>query len=291
MPAQQDREVPNPPSPTLQKNAGDWRRLGVLTMQRNFTPAQDGAGRTIWRPGVNTQAGDRHMVDPLREPGNRKLQDDDDNEAEAEFAAAASDTLQAADSDDTDDVFADMAKFEADNAVNLDVPVAKTTYPLRRPHPDELFRVHPDEAMCKPVWTYRQQGSGKIYYVEPAARPFMEGLCRISRVVMCCTGDNEIIVWPVTMPREGNSNNVWYDDAWAAVLSGRKVWSRIVSIGSGDGGPGGYKLYIAAELKREPEWPPGETFQTLMKKAFKGASFVAKSIRLSRRFLGKGKSS
>ena len=139
--------------------------------------------------------------------------------------------------------------------------------PVRRPSPQEFFRVHPDEAYRVDTAVIELRDVGETYLVAPDLRGELFSEIRPVRLFTTISRQNVVALWACKLPADGRPNS-WYDTALAAAGLAMTRWTRIVP----DMSLGGYQPYTAAGDLPEPEWPE-QPFAELLKIAF-GSFYV-----------------
>ena len=205
------------------------------------------------------------MTDPLRDLDEPKRPENEDDDGPSMAPENHKTPRPAAPSDDDDDIFDNLARFAEDHTADLDGPPIRAAYPVRKPKRTEWFRTHPSPDMTIQMVTYTAD-DGTMYCVEKAAREAFDEQLVPTQIVICCTHNGEILVWPVKLPSEQGGPTGWFQSAWTASVMARKGWVKMYS----DRKQGQYKILEAPNGRRAPEWPEGEDLKSILKKAFKG---------------------
>ena len=135
--------------------------------------------------------------------------------------------------------------------------------PVRRPGPQEFFRVHPGENYRLDTAVIELRDDRETYLVAPELRGELFSEIKPVRLFTTITRQGLVALWPCKLPAADGRANSWHDTALAAAELAMTRWTRIVA----DMGLGGYQPYTAAADLPEPEWPE-QSFAELLKIAF-----------------------
>ena len=147
-----------------------------------------------------------------------------------------------------------------------DVRRALVTVPVRKPSPQEFFRVHPDEAWRLDTALIEIKADREVYLVDPEIWPLFPNECKPRSLYTTIDRRNVVTLWPVRLPDENGRIDDWNRSAHEAAQLGTEQWVRM----SSDMALGAYRIDVAVGDFPEPVWPAGITFQDLLRIAFKG---------------------
>lgn len=146
-----------------------------------------------------------------------------------------------------------------------DVKRALVTVPVRKPNPQEFFRVHPDEVWRLDTALIEIKADREMYLVEPEIWPLFPNECKPRTLYTTVDRRNVVTLWPVRLPDEKDRLDDWNRSGHEAAQLGMTKWVRMSSNMS----LGAYQIDMAMGLFPEPAWPE-VSFGELLKIAFKG---------------------
>ncbi len=146
-----------------------------------------------------------------------------------------------------------------------DVQRAIVTVPVRKPNPQEFFRVHPDEAWRLETALIEIKADREMYLVDPGIWPLFPNECKPRTLYTTIDRRNVVTLWPVRLPDEKGRLDDWNRSAHEAAQLAMQKWVRL----SANQSLGAYDIDIASGVFPDPVWPD-ITFQELLKIAFKG---------------------
>ncbi len=183
---------------------------------------------------------------------------------------------------------AQPAKFDF-NKLRLDqnfqntggVKRALVTVPVRKPHRQEFFRVHPDEAYQFTANVLELKDEREIYLVD---RDLWEELGdelspRVLHVAI--TRQGVPFIFPVRLPNADGRLDSWSASAAQGVALAKARWIRL----SSNMDNGAYDVLEATAPIPEPEWP-GVDMQTILNIAFRDRVIATADHSVVRRLRG-----
>jgi hypothetical protein len=161
----------------------------------------------------------------------------------------------------------DPAALRLDQSFTESAQVKKLlrTVPVRRPHPHDFIRTHPDPAyrMTAALVEFRDERDS-TYLMCPAVAKEMPGEFMMSMLYTAINRQGVTILWPVRLPvADGRRINEWHRSAMEAAELAMTRWVRMKS----NLALGAYETFEAAGVIPEPEWPD-VTLAALLKIAF-----------------------
>jgi hypothetical protein len=169
------------------------------------------------------------------------------------------------------DPFADLANIRVDqNYANTPgLKTLRTIIPVRRPGPQEFFRVNPDPAYQVEAAIMQDETEDKeVYLLMGGLHAQLPGEFKLVNLRLTISMQNVLAIWPVVIPGyNGERPNSWHLSAEEAASIAETRWTRMRSVKA----LGGYQITVAdgAFAKTEPNWPT-EPFSELLKTGFTG---------------------
>jgi hypothetical protein len=165
---------------------------------------------------------------------------------------------------DQGDIFDDLEKIRLDPAA-AQISTAKQLLhvPVRKPKPQEFFRVNADPAMSITVYSYHDDDEREFYLVLHGVEDLIKRFVRPVTIVVCINRQGSLFLWPTQLPTNDRRSNAWITTARAAMELAKKHW---VSLRS-DMGNGCYEAELARGKLPEPDWPD-KTLRELLRLAF-----------------------
>lgn len=136
--------------------------------------------------------------------------------------------------------------------------------PVRRPHPHDFVRVHPDmDYRMGAALIDFQDERDATYLVSPQVAREMPG--EFVRVMLYTTVTRQgvVLLWPVRQPLPDGRVNEWHRSAAEAAEFAMKHWVRIKA----NLALGAYEQFPAAGTIPDPEWPE-QSLHDLLRIAF-----------------------
>jgi hypothetical protein len=133
----------------------------------------------------------------------------------------------------------------------------------RKPDPHNWFMAHPDPAYHFVTMVLDIKAEREIYLVEPDLREELGHELTPKVIVPCITRQNNIFLWPVSLPSSTGRTNTWTQNALDAVQSAMRGWIRLVA----NIEAGGYDVHHPRVEIDPPKWPD-LTLEDMLEKAF-----------------------
>jgi hypothetical protein len=137
--------------------------------------------------------------------------------------------------------------------VDVDVERVLTSVPVRKPNPNEFFRVHPD-FVTDTFILERQDGLDReAYLVTPAVQDLVTLQLRRVRLFTVITKRGTLLLWPARLPRVDSSDGGrrWAETALVIAEQAKTLWVKMF----GNRDLGGYERFRAKGDLGEPQWP------------------------------------
>lgn len=147
-----------------------------------------------------------------------------------------------------------------------DVRRALVTVPVRKPSPQEFFRIHANEEWRLDTALIEIRADREVYLVDPQIWPLFPNECKPRTLYTTIDRRNVITLWPVRLPDDNGRLDDWNRSAHEAAQLGTEKWVRM----SADMALGAYRIDVAVGEFPEPVWPSEVTFSEMLKIAFKG---------------------
>jgi hypothetical protein len=135
--------------------------------------------------------------------------------------------------------------------------------PIRKPSPQEFFRVHPGSDHRALVAMIELKDDRAIYVVKPELVADIVREVTVRLLVLAINTAGVVFLWPLRQPREDGRFDDWGSSAIAAAENAEQQWTRMTST------TGSYQVEVAQGNLAEPKWPD-LTFAETVKIAFKG---------------------
>lgn len=147
-----------------------------------------------------------------------------------------------------------------------DVEAFLTAVPVRKPGPQEFFRVHPGEDFRLQTKVLELKEDRVIYLLHKSLWRALEGEAGFgARLLLLCINRAGVpFVWPLRLPREDRRSDRWAQSALAAAREASKSWVRVRA----NMDLGAYEAVRALGDLPEPTWPE-RTFEEFFTEAFK----------------------
>jgi hypothetical protein len=139
------------------------------------------------------------------------------------------------------------------------------TVPVRKPNKQSFFRVVPgdDFKITTAILELKDDGS-EIYLIHPDLRDELAEDMNIVQIVTTIDRQNNVVLWPIKLPKSDGRSNTWNDSAMAGAQHAEQHWIRLVP----NMRLGAYEVFVAAKEFPSPAMPD-VTFQQLIELAFK----------------------
>jgi hypothetical protein len=140
-----------------------------------------------------------------------------------------------------------------------------TTVPVRKPGPQDFFRVHPGEEMYLQTFLFEEKDQREFYLVDPSLWECLANDLVPTLLHVTITRHGVVGIWPHRLPRGDGRGNKWSQSGLEAAELAKKFWIRVVANLS----LGAYEVYQAAGDLPDPDWPD-LNFEEILLIAFKG---------------------
>jgi hypothetical protein len=147
------------------------------------------------------------------------------------------------------------------------VPVKKiiSNVPVKKPHRQQFIYIHPDLAMRMEVRIIEIVEDHECYLVAKQMAEEMSGEWVPKILVPYITRQGTVCLWPVKLPDSTGRLDSWNKSALEIIREYCGRWIKIES----NHESGGYDVVLPSGNFPEPTWPD-ESFESFLKKAFKG---------------------
>jgi hypothetical protein len=139
-----------------------------------------------------------------------------------------------------------------------------TTVPIRRPGPQDWFRVHSSPKYRETLAFLELKEDREHYIVNLAAVPELQPECYIATLFTAITRTGTLFMWPVKVPAADGRVNEWHQSAAVAAEYAMRDWIRIQA----RMGLGAYEISAAQGDIPDPIWPE-LSFEAIYRIAFK----------------------
>jgi hypothetical protein len=137
-----------------------------------------------------------------------------------------------------------------------------TTVHVRRPHPHDFNRVHPDPEFRANLAIIKMRDErDEIYLLTPAMAAALPGEFVMATVFTAINRQGNVFLWPVPLPAPDGRVNLWHRSAADAAEMMMTRWIRIKANMSN----GAYDTWEAQNLIADPAWPPDLKYQELLR--------------------------
>lgn len=150
--------------------------------------------------------------------------------------------------------FTDLSAMRLSQDFAADTRVKKlvTSVPVRRPSPQEFFRVHPDPSyQMTAAAIIELREDRELYFVHPEIVPSVAGEYRASMIVTVVNRQGVLSLWALKLPTADRRRDEWGHSALEAAELAMKRWVRIranMSLSA-------YEIFVAEAKMPEPVWP------------------------------------
>jgi len=160
----------------------------------------------------------------------------------------------------------DIENLRLDQAFASTAGVKKllTTVPVRKPHRQELVRVHPDEAYRVQAAVIELRDDREIYLVVGPVASQLPGETTPVILYTTITRQGVVLLWPAKLPGADGKINEWHRSAREAAERAMSSWLFVRA----DTALGAYTMHIATATIPDPVWPT-ESFKELLKIGFR----------------------
>jgi hypothetical protein len=151
-----------------------------------------------------------------------------------------------------------------------DVKKLRNTVPARRPSPQDFVRVHPDPTYRENFGMIELKDDREDYLVLPHLVPQLPGEIVFKTIFTAINRQGVVALWPVRLPSPDDKPNAWWQSAREAAELAMTKWVRMranMSLGA-------YDLFTAESDIPDPRWSELESFQDLLRIAYRGRLVV-----------------
>jgi hypothetical protein len=157
--------------------------------------------------------------------------------------------------DENSDDPLDLARLTVSQDFLETTPVKKlvTTIPIRRPHAQDFFRVHPSPSHRALLALLRLEDEREIYVVDLKSCPELQSECYVATVFTAITRTGVLFLMPVRVVTADGRANDWHLSAATAAELAMKQWIRMKANMS----LRAYEVFAADPASKipDPEWP------------------------------------
>ncbi len=126
------------------------------------------------------------------------------------------------------------------------------TVPVRRPGPQDFFRVRPEREFRFEFHCIELRDDNEIYIVDQSMVRDLASEITLRTFYTVMTRQGVLTLWPAKTPNpDGGLGYEWQISAMRAAEMAMKQWVRI----RGNRNLGAYEITVAADNLPEPEWP------------------------------------
>jgi hypothetical protein len=143
------------------------------------------------------------------------------------------------------------------------------TVPLRKPNPQDFFRVHPSPDYRAALATLDLKDDREIFIVAPNVAREMPGEFATTEVFTAINRQGVVFLWPVKLTGKDGRTNEWNQSAAEIAKAAMTQWVRMranMSLGA-------YDHWVAESVVIEPEWP-SLSFEQLINIACKAGRYI-----------------
>jgi hypothetical protein len=148
----------------------------------------------------------------------------------------------------------------------LSISRALATVPVRRPNPQEFFRVHADPAWRLDTLILEVKADREVFLVAPELWAHLAAECKTVTLYATIDRRQVVTLWPVRLPDDLGRLDDWSRSAHDAAERATWNWVRLTA----NMGLGAYEIDIAKGAFGDPPWPADVTFAVLLAIAFRG---------------------
>jgi hypothetical protein len=140
-----------------------------------------------------------------------------------------------------------------------------TTVPVKRPSPQDFFRVHPAPEYHENFAVIDLKDDREVYLVHPTVLPELTSEVAYSTVFTVVNRQGVVSLWPIRLPAPDDRKNEWHRSAREAAELAMTRWVRMqarLPLGA-------YEITVAESVIADPVWP-GLPFAELVRIGFGG---------------------
>ncbi len=175
----------------------------------------------------------------------------------------------------------DRLRITQDFTTEIGLQKHLSTIKTRKPHREEFFRVHPDEAYTLTTGLLEVKEDRETYLVDPELRSELPGEIQVRKIFLAVTRQATPYLWPVRLPSPDGRHDDWSRSALDAADLAKHRWIKMVA----NMANGAYDIYEADGKIPEPEWP-AQPFSKLVDVAFRDNFIRSMDHPVVKRLLG-----
>lgn len=162
------------------------------------------------------------------------------------------------------DLFTDISKLRINPTQEIGLRKI-ITFQVRKPNPEEFFRVHSESSYTLATFLIEAKDSRETFIVSPELWNSLATEPQLSprNLVFCASRQGAFFVWPLKLPDPNGRENPWISSAHEAANLARSKWVRMAS----DMSQRSYVIFEAMAELPEPNWP-ADPFPEILRKAF-----------------------
>jgi hypothetical protein len=164
------------------------------------------------------------------------------------------------------DLFDDLANLRLSQAFAETGGVKKLlrTVPVRKPHPQDFIRVHPDPAFRENFPIIELKEEREEYLVAPMLVPELAGEFTSKTLFTAINRQGVLFLLPTPLPKADGRPSEWHRSMREAAELAMGKWVRVKA----NMALGAYEIFIAESVMVEPEWPD-VSFSEILRLAFR----------------------
>ena len=136
--------------------------------------------------------------------------------------------------------------------------------PIRKPHKQDFFRVHPQHRVA-PAALITLHDDSETFLIHRKFLPELApGEYYLATLYLVMNRQGVLSLWPVKRPASGQNPSAWHTSAEEAARRAERSWVKILANMS----LGAYEILVAGGQLSEPEWPE-LSFDEILKVAFR----------------------
>jgi hypothetical protein len=151
-----------------------------------------------------------------------------------------------------------------DFAESCGVKKLLTTIPVRKPHPQDFVRVHPDAAYRENFPAIDLKTDRELYVVTREMQAELSTECVPAKLFTAINRQGVVFLWPVRLPGPDGKLNEWWRSAAEAAELAMTRWVRVKA----NMDLGAYEIFSATGTLQDPTWPE-LSFNELLRIAFR----------------------
>jgi len=156
----------------------------------------------------------------------------------------------------------DVASLRLDPSIIETAGVKKllTTVPVRKPNPQDFFRVRPESNYRESFALIELREDRETYLVRPEIYPDLQSEVLHATIFTAINRQGVVFLWPVKLPTPDGRRNDWARSAREAAELAMQSWVRLKA----NMDLGAYEIFQAESVMADPVWPE-LSFQELLR--------------------------